>query len=283
MLTEKLALLFAFIVITPLALRLAADPQARYPQIYRFAIRFHPIAALCGGVALALSDGLPAKILALPWLLETGLIALWGAARFFSRRNLRLDELVLDAGLAYTVIGGAWFVIWRFGITPLDFGTTIIILTAVHFHYISLTAMVFAAMLGRTLTEHRKIYQAAAVGMIVAPQIVAAGITFSLALELIGAIVIAASLVAVTGLTLFTVIPRIEKSLPKNLLRIASIIVLFTMAFAVAYPLGRLTDWWGLSFAQMLRWHGVLNAIVFGFCGLLGWFLLARDKSLPIP
>jgi hypothetical protein len=276
MLTEKLMLGFAFVVITPLALRLAADPGARYPQIYRFAIRFHWIAAICGAISVALSDGIPAKILALPWLLETGLIALWGAARFFSRRNYRLDELVLDAGLAYTAIGGAWFVIWRFGLMPLDFGSTIIILTAVHFHYISLTALVFAAMVGRTLTKHRTLYQAAAIGLIIAPQFVAPGITLSVvAVELIGAIIIAASLVTMSVFTLRLIVPTIEQPVPKYLLAISAGIVIFTMAFAVAYPLGRLSDWWGLSFADMLRWHGVLNALVFGFCGLLGWFLLA--------
>jgi hypothetical protein len=276
MLTEKLMLGFAFVVITPLALRLATDPGARYPQIYRFAIRFQWIAAICGVISVALSDGIPAKILALPWLLETGLIALWGAARFFSRRNYRLDELVLDAGLAYTAIGGAWFVIWRFGLTPFDFGTTIIILTAVHFHYISLTALVFAAMVGRTLTKHRTLYQAAAIGRIIAPQFVAAGITLSVvAVELIGAIIIAASLVTMSVFTLRLIVPTIEQPVPKYLLAISAGIVIFTMAFAVAYPLGRLSDWWGLSFADMLRWHGVLNALVFGFCGLLGWFLLA--------
>ena len=277
MLTEKLMLLFAFVVITPLALRLGAIPQARFPQVYRFAILFQPIAAICGGLSLALPEG---KILALPWLLETGLVALFGLTRFLSRRSHPLDELVLDAGLAYTALGGVWFVIWRYGLTPFDFGTTIIILTAIHFHYINLTAMVFAAMVGRTLTSHRKLYEPAAVGLIIAPQIVAAGITLSAVIvELVGAIIIAASLLTISLLTLTQILPTIERPIPRRLLGIASGIVILTMAFAVAYPLGRLSDLWGLTFADMLRWHGVLNAIVFGFCGLLGWNIIVDGQS----
>jgi hypothetical protein len=138
-------------------------------------------------------------------------------------------------------------------------------------------------MLGRHLTTHRTPYQAAAIGLIVAPQIVATGITLSsVEVELVGAVVTAASLITVTALTIWTIVPNIEQRLPQTLLGIAAAIILLTMAFAVAYPLGRLTDWWGLTFAQMLRWHGVLNAMVFGFGGLLGWFLLmppARDTS----
>ena len=276
MLTEKLMLLFAFAVISPLALRLGANPQPRYPQVYRAAMIFLPIAAICGGISLALPEGIPAKILAIPWLLETFLVALFGLTRFLSRRSHPLDELVLDAGLAYTALGGVWFIIWRFGLTPFDFGTNIIILTAVHFHYINLTAMLFAAMVGRSLTAHRKPYEAAAVGLIVAPQFVATGITVSVVeLELIGAIIIAASLITVTFLTIRLILPTIERPIAKWLLAIACAIIFLTMAFAVAYPLGRLSDWWGLTFSDMLRWHGVLNALVFGFCGLLGWNLLA--------
>ena len=290
MLTEKLLLLFAFVVIAPLALRLAAAPNDKgtHPLIYRLAIWFHPLAALCGGVSLALDAGIVAELTALPWLAETGLIALFGVWRFFARGHFRpedilrdLHEIVIDAGLAYTAVGGAWFVIWRFGWSPFGFGASIIILTALHFHYISLCALVIAGMVGRRLDRYGTIYQVVALGLIVAPQFVAGGITISsVILELIGAVMIAASLLTISAFTLMMILLTIEASTPKLLLGLSSVTLILTMTLAVGYPLGRWTGAWALSIPQMLRWHGILNALLFGFGGLLGWTLLARQSTM---
>jgi hypothetical protein len=53
--------------------------------------------------------------------------------------------------MLYLPIGGAWLVASRLGIQPLGFGDTIVLLTAVHFHFAGFAAPVLAGLAGRTV------------------------------------------------------------------------------------------------------------------------------------
>jgi hypothetical protein len=82
-------LLLAALVLVPLALALIAapkpDPEGRHPLPYRAAVIVHPIAAAALSASFFFPPGLTAAAIASPWALFTGLAALFGLWRLFSR------------------------------------------------------------------------------------------------------------------------------------------------------------------------------------------------------
>src|SRR5258706_3615961 len=88
-------LLLAVLVVTPLALPLAAPPAgaSRAALPHRAALLCQPFAAALVVLALLAPAGIPAALLASGWLLLSGLAALTGLLRFLSRRSARADEL----------------------------------------------------------------------------------------------------------------------------------------------------------------------------------------------
>src|SRR5690242_20039788 len=70
-------LLFAILVVTPLALALVVPPGLRWwARLYQIVCVYQPVAALLTVVAFALPAGLLAALLGASWLLLTGLVAL---------------------------------------------------------------------------------------------------------------------------------------------------------------------------------------------------------------
>src|SRR5213075_2564830 len=110
-----------------------------------------------------------------------------------------IEEISVSAGLIFVSVGGGWLVMSRFGIQPLGFGDTIVLLTAVHFHYAGFAAPILAGMAGRTLTRElsfaRRLLMFIVTGIIAGVPMVAAGITLSPVLGLIGTIIISLALI----------------------------------------------------------------------------------------
>ncbi len=290
----SLLLLLAVLVILPLAIPLASrafyDPIA--VRLTRVAILAQPLAALSGSIALVAPVGSAvAGIAAVIWLLFTallGMLGLSGIARMLLERRVQLAETCLALALVYLPIGGIWFALARLGVRPLGFSQTIVLLTAVHFHFITLAALIVTGCTGLAMRDVqcgivRNTYRAAAVGMLVCPLLVAAGITLTQvagqrALESFAAVLLAFSLIVISLLSLRVVVPTTAGLLARALLVISGISVLLTMALAVVYAIGGATGHALLTVAQMIAIHGWLNAFAFGLCGLLGWRLkLARE------
>src|SRR5688572_31618797 len=181
--TVALLLLLAVLVCVPLGLALVATPDraGRHPWPYRVARRSQLGAALLVVGSYFLPAGLPAAALATPWLAFTGLVALFGLGRLLSRGVGSVEETCIDAGLLYLPVGGAWLVLSRLGANPLGFGDTIVLLTAVHFHYAGFVAPILAGLAGRSLWPSqrgaRRAFRLVAVGVIAGPPLLAAGIT----------------------------------------------------------------------------------------------------------
>lgn len=300
-------LLLAVLVMTPLALPLAAPPAvpgrrlaALGSALYQFAIIAQPLAALAGSVAILATTGSPlATLTAGLWLLYTSLLGLLGLvalARMALARRLTLAGACLELALVYLPIGGGWFALARLGARPIGFSPTIVQLTAVHFHFITLAALVITGCTGLALhggqrramrRAMRIIIRAATIGMLVGPLLVAAGITLTQissldapksiaalhAPEAGAAVLLALSLMAVSLLSLGFIVHATGVPLARVLLAISDISVLLTMALAVAYALGTVTHAWTITIPQMIAVHGWLNALAFGLCGLLGWRL----------
>lgn len=277
-LIERL-LLLAILVFVPLALSLAATPNddGAHAWPYRVAVRFQPVAAMLVIVSIYSRTGWKAAAMTVGWLLLTGLIASFGLWRLWRRWKttgsiLPLEELCIDAGLIYVVVGGGWLFLSRAGMNPMEFSDTIVLLTAVHFHYAGFAAPILTGLVGRTLKTGfaRKCYIAAAAGVIAGPPLVAAGITLSRAVEVFSAVTLALSLFTLAMLTMFLIAPTM-KPLPRLLLVLSSISVVVTMIFACLYAYGRFAGIETVSIPLMTQVHGVSNALGFVLCGLLAW------------
>jgi hypothetical protein len=285
--TLALLLLFALYVVTPLALplilRSSQPPLAR--ETLRVALLLSPVAALIGSVSILLSAGLLAGAAASVWFLFTLLLACVGILRLRSHAPLTLAAFCPTLALLYLPIGGAWLVAARLGVRPLGFSPTIVLLTAIHFHYIPLAALVMTGLVGHTVgaSPHgrtRRLYRLAALGMLICPALVATGhvvtqLTGVQDVESCAALVQAISLVLIALLTLRFVVSAATPRLARGLLAVSSVTVFATMLLAAAYAVGSATGAWVITVAQMIALHGVANALAFSFCGLLGWRLLA--------
>lgn len=275
----NLLLLLAALIVTPLALRLLAqpDPDGRHSRWYVLAVALQPIAALLLVASLSRPSGLLAGVLAVGWLLLTVLVALYGLSRLRQRGLAPIAETCLDFALLYLPIGGFWTVLARLGVPFLQFDQLIVHLTAEHFHYIPLGGLLLTGLVGRKLPPTarvaRRVYQFLAVSVIVGPMVVALGITFSRPLETAGALWLTVSLMLVGVLTLTHIVATMSNRLAQMLLVVSSLSMLMTMLLATGYALRGIVPGVTLSIPGMIQAHGWVNALGFTLLGLLAWLL----------
>jgi hypothetical protein len=273
----SLLLLLAILPVTPLALFVVrrSDSSPSFPT-YQLPYLYWP-AALTAFAAFLLSPGLPAALLVLPWFLYTVAIAFYGLQRLHGGFSspATIEETVIAFGLIYLAIGGFWLILSRGNLPLAQFREPIVTLTAIHFHYISLGALVIGGVSGRLLRHDGvltgRLYQLAATGLISGPPLVAVGITFSVVIEALASLVLALSLTILAILTLLRIVPTRTNGLQRLLLTISSAAVLFAMTFALAYAYGRLSGDSGITIPTMINVHGWVNAVGFTLAGLSGW------------
>jgi hypothetical protein len=268
-------LLFGISVVVPLGLSLISPRPNDSPLLLRSAVIAQPFGAIAAFISFLLEPGPLSASLAGVWLIVTGLVALVGVARCF--RDLRtVPELCINAGLVYLPVGGVWFVMSRFGFQPLEFGDTIVLLTAVHFHFAGFAAPAIVGMTGRTLaaTSYPKpIYVLTVVGVVLSMPLVAAGITFSPRLALIGAAIISIALFLFAFLTLGWVLRLVELRSVRFLLVVSSLASSIAMVLACLYAYSIVQHTLILDIPTMAMSHGLLNAFGFTACALIAWTL----------
>lgn len=270
----EILFLVATVAVVPLALRLVARTGDRAGWSLGGARWLQPGAAVAVVGSFLTRRGGTAAALAAPWLLLTLIVALHGFGRL--RRDRRTAaELAIDAGCLMLPVGGGWLVLSRLGATPLGFEEPLILLTAVHFHYAAFGTLVLTGMAGRAAGEGRLV-RATTAGAIVAPPLLAAGITLSPGLDLLAATILVVSLSALAVLTLARIAPRLPAA-PRVLLTLSAMSLLAGMALALAYAVGEFTGIGLISLGRMARIHGPLNGLGFVLAGLLGWTLVPRN------
>lgn len=274
-------LLLATLVVIPLGLGLVAPPDSRGPSplAWRAACGLQLPAALLLVASFALPAGPRAASLALPWLVETGLVALLGLFRLREGRR-SVDEVATSAGLMYLAIGGGWALLSRAGMRPLGFPDVIVLMTAVHFHYAGFALPLLA---GRVTRETGGAWGSiAALGVIAGVPLVALGITDTQvspgvlpphSLELVAAWGLA-GITALVGVLELRVAARPGRpGLMRFFLAVSGLAVVGTMSLAGLYALGGYTTVVRISIQPMIRYHGVINALGFALPGLLAWTL----------
>jgi len=292
----------AMLVLVPLAVRLADTPRRDGTRSgwYRIVVVGQPLTALLGVVSLTIPSGTAAVLTALPWATTTGAVAGFGAWRLLQRGPWPIEELSVDAGLLYIVVGGAALLFDRAGVA-LVFEPLIVTLTIVHFHYAGSALPTLAGMAGRHGPGGRfdSILRVTTAIIVVGPGIIGTGITaVALDLPLAATIEFVAVAFFTTAVALFSVtviagvLPLLSNWPQRVLLGGASLAVTVSMGFAVVYGFARATGgtYLGIgpqSFGTMVTYHGQLNAYGFAVPALVGWRLgvpksRARLPGLPI-
>jgi len=280
----ELLLLLALLVVVPLGFDLAAAPDAEgnNSPLYRIARFLQPAGACCAAISFLLPTGLWSALLACGWGSVAGLMALFGVFRLYRRRNFSIEELCVDAALLYIPVGSAWLIAARAGIPVAGFGGVMAMLTAVHFHYAGFIAPIITGMTGRALRTGPprawKVYRLAAPGVIAGPPLVALGITFSPAVEVAAAAVLALALAVHAGLLLFSVLPRLAAGPARWLLGTAACASVGAMILAVLYAIGVFSEISIIDIPRMALLHGCLNGL-FALGGLSGWNIVRPAAS----
>ena len=253
-------------------------------------IRVRPVflvgAGGCATVSLAVEPGTAAALLALPWLGLSIRTLYHAAAPDIRRRPVlvgigRLMKRWLPTiALVWWANAALWLVAHRAGWEPLGFGRAITLLTVGHFHHagFGLTAMFVAA--------HRRLRSRTTLAMGIVHQFgmvtVAAGLTFDDHLEVVGAVLLTASLALWTVVALG--LARSADRSTRPLLALSAIAWLLPMVYAVAWALNPfLPDPIVTTFTTMLRYHAAINAVGLVLAGLVGLLHLPTDGIEPRP
>jgi hypothetical protein len=227
-------------------------------------------------VSFLLRIGGAAAILASVWLLVCAIAALGALADLIEGRSLHPVRLAPAAAVAFMAFGAAWLVLSRGGIAPLGLSPIVVELTAVHFHFTGFAATLMAALVLIRLHgergRSRQIALAASLLMIGGSPVVAAGWgTPFHVLQVAGAILVAAGVIATAAVLLFRSASLVKPRSARVFLRVSGLAPLVPMLLAVEYSAGRVFGFPTLDIHAMALIHGDLNALGFSLLGLAGW------------
>jgi hypothetical protein len=272
-------------IVVPLGLGVVEWHTPPAERLRRLAIRLMPLGAVAVVVSLLLSRGFAAAAAATIWLAVCAVVSLSGLLELAAQRSLRFDLLLRVAACGYLSVGGGWFVLSRYGATPLGFGETIVELTAVHFHFAAFAAPLIAWLAASVARRRTHVLAAvcedAGMAVVVAMPIVAVGQTSSQTLEVVGSAILGTGLVVLAGAT-FVAVARHGMPMPSRLLlAVSAVSVPIAMVLAVDFAIGGLLGTPALSIDTMARTHGVLNGVGFSLFGLLGWRAAASGLREP--
>ncbi|HCU24439.1 MAG TPA: hypothetical protein DF383_05415 [Deltaproteobacteria bacterium] len=279
----ELIFLLASWVLVPLSLALLSV-RGGDPPLLRWSRAIQPWAAALVTPAFFLPRGKIAGMLAMSWLGVTGLLSL--QALLHLKRNLLQktwdwSRFSIDIACLYVSVGAAWLACYCFGISPLGFGPTLTLLTAVHFHYAGFAAPILAGLLGFAVDRPGRaflmIYRPMVLLVLLGMPLVAAGITFSPLIEMIGAFVMAIGVALLGSLMLAVLLRRPIGAAAKALFFISGLASFAGMALALLFGLSEYTGNYWIGIPRMVQYHGWINSLGFSLCALLGWFF-AKEK-----
>ncbi|MFN8609616.1 MAG: YndJ family transporter [Vulcanimicrobiota bacterium] len=194
-----------------------------------------------------------------PWLVAA--CSAWLACTLSMAWQVSQGEWTTRLGFYYAPVGGIWALAsaWKHGL--MGFDPLMTLLTADHFLYVTLGAMVWAGQAAPRSYPARLMW--------ITPALVAAGITLShwrgQATWLEGTAV-GLQVLATSGVSLLW-LWRGEGLLLKT----SALCSLMTMVLALNYAWGRLLDLPHLELAWMIPYHGLVNALGFVSLGLAAW------------
>jgi hypothetical protein len=237
-------------------------------------------AAALATFSFFLPAGMLAGSFASAWLLVCASYMLRGLRRLWRFRAKSFSQFCFAAGEVYLIVGGAWLVASRLGLQPVGFQEPIVLLTAVHFHFAGFLSAVLAGLTYEWLRESRwnKPLGALLAGVVVGPGLL--GLAFLAGPKMKLAAVM---LIVVGQFGLATGMVRValdtKNALGRTLLFISSGSVVAGMILAASWALGEYPLQPFVDLGRMERFHGALNAVGFGVCGLIGWMNTGQGRG----
>ena len=276
--TERIILLAAFVVV-PLALFAVfnSTENAALPAHLKLLAALLPAGAVLLAVSFALAPGAAAGILAVPWSAATFAIAALGARLILGGAGRDPAVLVRAIGLMYIAVAGVWLTAHQFGVPLLGFGGQIMLLTVNHFHYAGFVVPVLLGFLlevAEFRQAARRLAGLAAVLGVLAPILIALGMTFSPALEWVSVLVFTGALLLYSLLVLGHLVPQVVPRHARwtRLMHVVSAGAVWgTMALAAWYGYGEWSGTPTISISNMILLHGWGNAVLLSFVGVLAW------------
>ena len=240
-------------------------------------------ASWCSAILLAISLLLPtgtwAGLLAIPWMLFTYILAGIGLVHFFRHVRSLNEQLCYSAALVYVAVGGTWAMVARSGMQVMDFEPTIVLLTAVHFHYAGFALPLLSGLAIRTMTRHHLV-RLMILLIIVGIPLVGVGIAGDPLVEIIAVGILTAGCVGL-ALVQLGIALRCSLEPARGLLLVSSLSLLLGMLLAVIYGIGEYRGEQLLGIPLMIPLHGIANSAGFSLAGLYGWRVLRRSAALP--
>lgn len=229
-------------------------------------------AAALATISFFLPTGILAASCAGAWLLVCALFALRGLRRFWRHRTRSFSQFCFAAGEGYLIVGGAWLVASRLGLQPVGFQEPIVLLTAVHFHFAGFLSSVLAGLTFERLRETRwsKMLGATLAGVVIGPGLLGLAFLVGPKVKLAAVMLI---VVGQFGLAsgMFRVAVGTTSPVGRAMLLLSGGCVVAGMAMAATWALGEFPLQPFVDLGRMERYHGALNAVGFGICGLIGW------------
>lgn len=240
-----------------------------------------------------------AVALASMWPLASLVVAVLTVAERGPVRTWRPATVVPVVQTGYALAAASWLVISRAGLTPLGIPEPIPELTAVHFTYVGVGALALADAARRNTAAGlgRAAGAVATTLVVAAPPVVAAGFTTRLAVAQIGgAVVLSVGVLLTATLQLVEAgrsprptapqtdeptRPNGRSGVSRALLFVSGLAPWVPMALAVAWAAGQHLDVPALSISDLVRTHGLTNAVGFVGAGLAARALDRHHATEP--
>lgn len=187
-------------------------------------------------------------------------------------------ELAAFAALGFLAVAASGLVPERFGVEFLGYSLPVLGLTAAHFHFAGFAAALLAGLAYVAAPGRPALVGAAAIPA--GTLVVLVGYFTGEAVELAGAVVLAAGLLATSWVVLRDIAPRAGGG--RLLLTVSAVVTPVTMALAVWWALGEATGLAHPTLTWTAATHGVLNALGVGLAGVLAWLRTDTDPR-PAP
>ncbi len=230
------------------------------------------LAASLTTVSFFLDNRTVAARFASAWLLVCAGFAGDGLRRFVNAGRKSFTQFCFAAGEGYLLVAGAWLVASRAGLQLLAFREPIVLLTAVHFHFAGFASAVLAGLTYQRFRESKwkAVLQPALLAVVCGPAILGLAFMFGPKVKLAAALLIALGQFGLAGGMVCAGIAA-KNNGGRWLLFVAGGSVAAGMILVVVWAIGEYPLQAFVNIRQMAEFHGVLNAVGFVVCGLLGW------------
>src|SRR5580692_6864564 len=276
-LIEVLFLLGPWIVV-PLGADLVRGAGNSETSAFRDWVLF--TAALLTTVSFFLDNRTVAAWFASSWLLVCAAFAGDGLRRFVSSGTKSFTQFCFAAGEGYLVVAGGWLVASRAGVQLLAFREPIVLLTAVHFHFAGFASAVLAGLTYERFRESRwkVLLRVALLAVVCGPGILGLAFLMGPKWKLVAALLIALGQLGLAG-AMVGVGTTAKNGSGRWLLIVAGASVGAGMVLAAVWAIGEYPLQAFVNIRQMAEFHGVLNAVGFAACGLMGWTIMKAERA----